>query len=136
MSEFNAALTGMNSHTVGKDRIHTKMFPTSTKGKDNFLKAINNEIYSSRKLHFKLLHAKLTFVEKKDNSKTGKLRPISVTCRVACLMDKLVSNRLDKLLKHDENFKNRYGFKSHSNIEQLTADLLEQNMKDRKDQDL
>lgn len=131
LKELDKAISGLNKNSTGPDKISARMFQTSQLGKTNLLKALNHQVLSPKKLHYKLLKADLHFIPKKDSASTGKLRPISTTSRVACLIDRMVSSRLDSLLSADPDYSNKFGFMNGKNIEMLTGELLQKHLEER-----
>lgn len=119
MREYNAAWSSLNKHAVGPDRVNTKWFPRSEKGKKAILYAINGLMNSTKHFHPSLLRSRLQFIPKSGN----KLRPLCQVNRINALMDRMVACRLDALLRKLPAYHNRHGFLKNRSVDTLLDEL-------------
>ena len=119
--EYITAFSKLKAKT-GLGMISKKYFPEKTMNRSKILNAINFTVLSSESLPMSMLKSKSNLIPKNS---AGDTRPLSISTRLACLVDKMVSERLASCIKLlPEHFKIAHGFLSNRNVDEIIGELI------------
>ena len=119
--EYIMAFSKLKAKT-GLGMISKNYFPAKTVNKAKILNAINFTVLSSERLPMSMVKSKSNLIPKNS---VGDTRPLSISTRLACLVDKLVSERLASCIKLlPEHFKIAHGFLSNRNVDEIIGELI------------
>jgi len=120
LKELDKVFKFLNKKSVGTDKVPFCFMPFLKDHKAKLLFAINKSVFSTSKFDKKFLQSRVIFIDKSN----GKKRPLCIINRLACIVEKLVSNRLMEIIVKAKCLDNRYGFIEGRNVESLQIDLF------------
>ena len=120
--ELKSAMQKIKKTCVGSDRVPSKFFPRSNEHLQNFLKAINLDIFSLKPLIPQLKSARAQFITKPHDP--FKLRSIQMVNRLSALIETLFTNRLMDVILKSPKFLNRHGFIKSRSTDHVVGKLV------------